>query len=138
MPIACIKQKEKLMEIRTFTNFWNMEKKLYAIYDLSLPVPISLRVVGAFLLTGLPWWGLMALLHIPFGSFIVFWVLPPILLGYMASKPMFQKKTLMEFLISQATYFTQPKKLGGLREIDNSYGSYKIATKIFKRNSKDN
>jgi hypothetical protein len=127
------------MEIRTFTNFWNMERKLYSIYDINLPMPISLKVVGAFLLVGIPWWALMAFLHIPFGDFFVFWVLPPILLGFMASKPWFQKKTLAEFLLSQVNYYRQPKRLAGFRAIDYEFDKkYRFITKVFKRNSKDN
>lgn len=126
------------MEIRTFTNFWNMERKLYAIYDVSLPMPISLKVAGAFLATGIPWGGLMMLLHIPFGSAAVLWILPPVAFGYVASKPIFQKKTFIAFLISQAKFLGEPKRLGGFRRIDYKYNQpYRITTKIFTRN-KDN
>lgn len=126
------------MEIRTFTNFWNMEKKLYSIYDVSLPMPISLKVVGAFLLTGVPWWGLLAVLNVPFGDFFVLWILPPVALGYIASKPIFQKKTLPEFLLSQIRYLRQPKRLAGFRTMDYSYDKkYKFVTKVFRRNKED-
>lgn len=126
------------MEIRTFTNFWNMERKLYAIYDVSLPMPISLKVAGAFLATGIPWGGLMMLLHIPFGSAAVLWILPPVAFGYVASKPIFQKKTFIAFLISQAKFLGEPKRLGGFRSIDYKYNQpYRITIKIFTRN-KDN
>lgn len=122
------------MEIRTFTNFWNMEKKLYSIYDVSLPMPISLKVVGAFLLTGVPWWGLLVLLNVPFGDFFILWILPPVALGYIASKPIFQKKTLTEFLMSQFRYLRQPKRMAGFRTLDYSYDSkYKFVTKVFRR-----
>jgi hypothetical protein len=127
------------MEIRTFTNFWNMERKLYAIYDVSLPMPISLKVAGAFLATGIPWAGLMLLLNIPFGSAAVLWILPPVAFGYIASKPIFQKKTFAAFLISQAKFLSEPKRLAGFRNVDYKYDTkYRIITKIFTRNSKDN
>lgn len=126
------------MEIRTFTSFWNMERKLYSIYDMNLPVPISLKVAGAFLLAGLPWWGILGLLNVPFGAFWMFWIMPPAALGFVASKPWFQKKTLASFLISQVTYYLQPKRLAGLRGIDYEFDKkYKITTKIFRRNSKE-
>lgn len=126
------------MEIRTFTNFWNMERKLYSIYDINLPMPISLKVVGAFLLAGIPWWGLMVILNVPFGDFFVLWVFPPVILGYVASKPWFQKKTLIEFLISQVNYYQQPKRLAGFRAIDYEFNKkYKFIIKVFKQN-KDN
>lgn len=123
------------MEIRTFTNFWNMEKKLYAIYDVSLPMPISLKVAGAFLATGIPWWGLLALLHISFADFVILWIFPPVILGYIASKPIFQKKTFFAFLISQVKYMNEPKQLAGFRDIDYQYNKkYRFITKVFKRN----
>lgn len=123
------------MEVRTFTNFWNMERKLYAIYDVSLPVPISLKVVGAFLLTGIPWWGLMALLQVPFSNpGYLFWVLPPILLGYLASKPIFQRKTISQFLMSYVRFYFQPKRLAGLKKptypVDQNF---KLTSKVFTR-----
>lgn len=131
-------RKTKTMEIRTFTNFWNMERKLYSIYDVSLPMPISLKVVGAFLATGIPWGGLMMLLHIPFGSAAVLWILPPAAFGYVASKPIFQKKTFFAFLTSQAKFLGEPKRLAGFRKMDFSYHTkYNVIVKIFKRN-KDN
>lgn len=127
------------MEIRTFTNFWNMERKLYSIYDVNLPMPISLKVVGAFLLAGIPWWAMMSMLHIPFGDFVIIWILPPVALGYIASKPIFQKKTFIEFLISQANYLRQPKRLAGFRSVDYQFDKkYRFMTKIFKQTSKDN
>lgn len=126
------------MEIRTFTNFWNMERKLYAIYDVSLPMPISLKVAGAFLLTGIPWWGLLALLNVPFGQFFIFWIFPPVGFGYLASKPIFQKKTLIEFLISQVKYMNEPKKLSGFRAIEHQFNTkYRLTVKVFKRTKKD-
>lgn len=126
------------MEIRTFTTFWNMERKLYSIYDINLPVPISLKVVGAFLLTGVPWWGLMILLHVPFGDLFVLWIFPPMVLGYVASKPWFQKKTFVEFLLSQITYLRQPKRLAGFRTMDYQYDKkYRFIVKVFKQNSKE-
>lgn len=129
-------KKDYMLEIRTFTNFWNMEKKLYTIYDVTLPMPISLKVAGAFLVTGIPWWGLMILLQVPFGSFFMFWLFPPVILGYLASKPIFQKKTLTQFLHSQIKYMFQPKRLSGLKEIGYGYQTYHFSSKIFKRTFK--
>lgn len=126
------------MEIRTFTSFWNMERKLYAIYDVTLPVPISLKVAGAFLATGIPWWGLMSVLNIPFGQFAVMWIFPPVILGYIASKPIFQKKTFIAFLMSQANYLKEPKRLAGFRAIDYEFDKkHRFITKIFTQSLKD-
>lgn len=139
MPINALTVRRTIkMEIRTFTSFWNMERKLYAIYDVSLPFPISLKVVGAFLLAGIPWWSLMGLLHIPFGTFWFLWLAVPAALGFIASKPWFQKKTLFEFLMSQVIYLAQPKRLAGFRNIDYQFNKkYRVTTRVFKRNPKE-
>lgn len=126
------------MEVRTFTNFWNMERKLYAIYDVSLPMPISLKVAGAFLIAAIPWWGLMILFHIPFSNpWYLIWIIPPAALGYVASKPIFQRKTIGQAALSMFRFFMQPKRLAGLRTptftIDEKFN---MITKIFTRNTK--
>lgn len=115
-----------------------MEKKLYAIYDVSLPMPISLKVAGAFLATGIPWWALLGILHISFGDFVILWIFPPVILGYIASKPIFQKKSIFELLTSQIKYLNQPKRLAGFRDVDYLYNKkYRFTTKIFKRNKEN-
>lgn len=123
------------MEVRTFTNFWNMERKLYAIYDVSLPMPISLKVAGAFLIAAIPWWGLMILLHIPFSNpWYLFWIIPPAALGYAASKPIFQRKTIGQAVLSMLRFLTQPKRLAGLRTPSFAIdGKFNMISKIFTR-----
>lgn len=116
-----------------------MEKKLYTIYDVTLPMPISLKVAGAFAATGLPWWGLLAVINVPFGDFFMFYLFPPIGLAFMASKPIFQKKTLSEFLVSQIKYLLQPKRLAGLRPLRYKYNQpERIIIRIFRPNQKEN
>ena len=81
----------------------------------------------------------MILLHVPFGDLFVLWIFPPMVLGYVASKPWFQKKTFVEFLLSQITYLRQPKRLAGFRTMDYQYDKkYRFIVKVFKQNSKDN
>jgi phosphate/sulfate permease len=123
------------MEIRTFTSFWNTERKLYAIYDISLPVPISLKVVGAFAAAAVPWAGLMTLLHVPFTNpAYLIWIIPPLFLGFIASKPIYQRKSIVQYATSLAKFYTQPKRLAGLRtpqhDVDREYN---VITKVFRR-----
>jgi hypothetical protein len=135
MPICLNEKDRKIMEVKTFTQFWNTERKLYAIYDIALPVPISLKVVGAFVVAGIPWWGLLWLVHAPFGNpSYLLWIIPPAGLGYIASKPLFQRKTMIQFAESLFRFYGQPKRLAGLRKpqftIDDKH---KVTAKVFTR-----
>lgn len=107
------------MQIRTFTSFWSLERKLYTVYDVTLPMPISLRVLGVFVGTGAPWWLLMWLLHIPLSSpWYLIWLVPPAAFGYFGSKPIFEGKTLFQYLRSRIQYLFENKAYKGALEPD--------------------
>ena len=110
------------MQIRTFTNFWALERKLYSIYDFSLPFPVSLRVLGVFVGTGAPWWGLLGLLHIPISSpWYLIWIIPPAVFAYFGSKPVFEGKTLFQYLRSRIQYLFENRNYKGLQPDLNKY-----------------
>ena len=112
------------MEIRTFTTFWNMEKKLYAIYDLQLPFPIPIRSVIVFGVVGLPYWLILNLAGLSFGlnASVIFWILPPILLAFIADKPIFQGKNLIDFIKSTYTFLMESRRYKGLAPATEQYG----------------
>jgi len=111
------------LEVRTFTDFWGLEKKLYSIYDFSLPFPISLRVLGVFVGVGLPWWGVLAILHFPWGSpWYLLWILPPALAGYFGSKPIFEGKTLFQYIRSRIQFLFENRAYKGMEPDLNKYG----------------
>lgn len=97
------------MEIRTFTSFWKLERKVYSIQDVALPVPISLTVIGIFALVAIPWFILCYLIQIPFAPPIGYlvWLAPPIAIAYFGSRPIFEGKTLAQFAKSQFTFLLQ-------------------------------
>ncbi len=99
------------MEIRTFTSFWRVERKLYSLYDVALPMPISLTVVGVFAATGIPWFLICFLLHIPFAPPVGYlvWLAPPAALAYFGSRPIFEGKTLFQYLKSQFSFLLENK-----------------------------
>jgi hypothetical protein len=124
------------MQIRTFTNFWAMEKKLYSISDYQLPVAIPLRVLGVFVLAAVPWGLLMFLIHMPLTSpgYLV-WIGPPALVGFFASRPIFDGKTLFQFLRSKFTFmFFENKKYKGLvPDLDAKNTKIYVTSPIFTR-----
>lgn len=129
------------MEIRTFTSFWNQEKKLYSINDIALPFAIPLRTLGVLLLTGVPWWFILgAVLHVPLtnGVWLIFYVGPPALLGWLGSRPVLEGKTLFQFAKSHALYWmAEAKDWKGLTP--NRAGvskEYTAAYRVYRRDLK--
>lgn len=103
------------MQVKTFTSFWTMEKKLYAIYDWSLPAPIPLRVVGVFALVGIPWWVFLGVVHFPFGTpWYLVWLIPPGFLAWFGSRPIFEGKTLFQYALSRIKFLFENRRYKGL------------------------
>lgn len=97
------------MEIKNYTSFWNMEKKLYALWDIQLPFPISLRVAGVFVGTMIPWGILMWILHVPLtdGFGLLAWLAIPILLAWVSGRPILEDKTIIEYATSRLKYLRE-------------------------------
>ena len=104
------------MELPTYTGVFGFERRLYAIYDLELPVPVSLFQAGVFLLalgatlaaTTLVGIGLSA------ASAWVF-VVPPATAAYVASLPLADGKRPHHWVASQVRHLTEPRTLVRLR-----------------------
>lgn len=110
------------MEIRTFTNFWNIEKKIYSIYDIQLPVAVSLRAVGVFAGTGVPYWIILNLFGIQIGlsTFLIF-LAPPVVFAIIGNKPIFEGKSLVDYLQSRIKFLFESRKYKGLRPSTEKY-----------------
>ncbi len=123
------------MEIKTYTAFWSMEKKLYSIYDVSLPFPISLRAVGIFLGLGVPWMILMNVLHVPSGPpWFLLYIAPPGFFAYFGAKPLAEDKNIFQLLSSRVKFIFQSKFYKGLSPmIDDSADEYVISSKVWQR-----
>ena len=124
------------MQVRTFTSFWNQDRKLYALNDVKLPAAISLRVLVVFILTAAPWWGILYLVHFPIQSpWYLIWLLPPVGLALAANRPIYQGKTLFEYLLSRASYiFLESKRYKGLDpETEEPKSLYLVEQAVFTR-----
>lgn len=103
------------MPVRTYTDFWTMEKKLYSLYDLSLPAPISIRTVIIFIGIGVPWTALLLMLHVPFSPpWFILYPLIPFIGAYFGNKPVFEGKNIFQYLGSRIKYVFQPQQFKGL------------------------
>lgn len=104
------------MELRTYTGLWSVEKKLYKFYDIDLPFPISVKQIGIFAASAIPWTILMSILHVPFESpWHLVWLAPPVLFMIYASRPIAEGKNLTDFILSQIKFLLAPKTHLGLR-----------------------
>lgn len=104
-------EEEYPVEIKNYTPFWALERKVYSFYDIQLPVPVSLTVLGVFVGIGIPWGFLMFLLQVPFTTpWYLLWLIPPAGLAYMANKPIFENKTLVEYLISRGKHLMENRR----------------------------
>lgn len=121
------------MQIKTFTSFWSIEKKLYSIYDFSLPMPISLRVLGVFVGIAIPWWVILAIIHVPISSpgYLLYLAVPAVI-AYLASNPLFEKKTLFQFLGSRIKFLFENRHYKGLTpDLEDKEAHYIVNQKVF-------
>jgi conjugation transfer TcpE-like protein len=104
------------MELPIYTSVFHLERRLYHIYDLELPVPLSLGQIVTFLV-GLGVMVLMSRLIGPSlraGDAWIF-VLPPGLAAWASSRPLIEGKRPQRWVLSQARFFFEPRQLHGMR-----------------------
>ncbi|TDC64514.1 conjugal transfer protein, partial [Actinomadura sp. GC306] len=98
------------MDLPTYTNIWRIEKRLYKLYDLRLPMPLPLVQIGVFLGVFVPWIVLLRIVGIPFESpWHVLYIVPPGVLTWLATRPVIEGKRLTELLLSQGRYLAEPR-----------------------------
>lgn len=99
------------MRVRTYTNMWNEEKKLYTIYEWTLPTPVSFRQLGLFVIGAVIWMPIMAILNIPIGQPVgfVIWFAGPVLLAIFGNQQIYEGKSMLQFLQSLLGHVFEPK-----------------------------
>lgn len=98
------------MDLPTYTNIWRIEKRLYKLYDFNLPMPLPMVQIGVFIGVLIPWVVLLRLVQVPFSSpWHVFYLVPPGLVTYLATRPVLEGKRLTELLLAQLRYLTEPR-----------------------------
>ena len=104
------------MELPTYSAVFGFEKRLYAIYDLELPVPVSLFQAGVFLLALAVTFAATAVVGIGLTAASAWlFVVPPGLAAFLASRPLSDGKRPHHWLASQARHLTEPRRLVRLR-----------------------
>lgn len=107
------------MEINTYTDVWRGKKRLYALEDIKLPAPAPLVSIGTFVATALLWMPILYTLGVPFTTpfGLILYVSLPAALAVVANKEIFEKKSLMDFLVSQSRFLFQSKQYDDARPV---------------------
>ncbi|HKB30722.1 MAG TPA: conjugal transfer protein, partial [Streptosporangiaceae bacterium] len=98
------------MDLPTYTNIWRIEKRLYKIYDLRLPIPLPIGQIVVFVAITVPYVTALTLIGLPFDHRL-FWlyILPPGVATWLATRPVLENKRLPELLTSQVRYLAEPR-----------------------------
>ncbi|MEV4014711.1 TcpE family conjugal transfer membrane protein [Nonomuraea angiospora] len=98
------------MDLPTYTNIWRIEKRLYKLYDLRLPMPLPIVWIGVFVGVFVPWSLLLVLVGVPVEMpWHVLYLVPPGIVTWLSTRPVIEGKRLTELLESQLRYLGQPK-----------------------------
>lgn len=98
------------MDLPTYTNIWRIEKRLYKLYDLRLPMPLPIVWIGGFVGVLAPWSLLLYLLGLPFAApWHVLYLVPPGVVTWLSTRPVIESKRLTELLQSQVRYVGEPR-----------------------------
>ncbi|MGW4791825.1 TcpE family conjugal transfer membrane protein [Nonomuraea sp. NPDC004297] len=98
------------MDLPTYTNIWRIEKRLYKLYDLRLPMPLPIVWIGVFVGVFVPWSLLLVLVGVPVEMpWHVLFLVPPGIVTWLSTRPVIEGKRLTELLESQLRYLGQPK-----------------------------
>ncbi|WP_198167587.1 conjugal transfer protein, partial [Microbispora sp. ATCC PTA-5024] len=98
------------MDLPTYTNIWRIEKRLYKLYDLRLPMPLPVVWIGVFVGVLVPWCFFLYLIGLPLEApWHVVYLVPPGVLTWLSTRPVIESKRLTELLQSQVRYMTEPR-----------------------------
>ncbi|MGW5680999.1 TcpE family conjugal transfer membrane protein [Nonomuraea sp. NPDC003754] len=98
------------MDLPTYTNIWRIEKRLYKLYDLRLPMPLPIVWIGVFAGVLAPWSLLLWLVGIGFEApWHVLYLVPPGIVTWLSTRPVIESKRLTELLQSQLRYMGEPR-----------------------------
>jgi hypothetical protein len=106
------------VEIRTYTRIWSTGKTIYSLADITLPRPVSVITLAVF--------GGVSIIWVPFVFMVlglafsspISWMIAlgvPGVLAWMGNKPIFEDKRLLEYVMAQVGYFSEPHFLSDMK-----------------------
>lgn len=104
-----------MTRLPTYTSVFRLRRRLYAVYDWELPVPVGLLEIAVFS-GGLGFFTLLArVLGIPLTAGTAwFFVVPPGFLAYLARQPVADHKPPHKWAVAQLRFVLEPRQLAGL------------------------
>lgn len=99
-----------MVELPTYTSVFRLERRLYAIYDWELPVPVGVGGAAAFVLAALVFLVLGRVLNIELTAGTAwFYVVPPAFAAYLARRPVADAKQPHAWAVSQLRFLLEPR-----------------------------
>ena len=103
-----------MLELQTYTQLFEVERKLYKIFDLELPRPVGLLEAAAFVLTLAAISLVAKLIHLPFDANTAFlFIVPPGLAAWLVSQQLdiTDAKRPHIWALAQIRYLLEPRLL---------------------------
>lgn len=119
--------------VLNMTNFFNRELFMYALGDIRFKKPVSLKK-AAYIIVFLIIWTIPIILIVGIQFNLVFLailIVPPVLLGNFAGKPVWGGKSLLDFLKTIITFAKEPKGWTDLQNNDMKEDVYYVESEIW-------
>jgi hypothetical protein len=106
-----------MRQLPTYTSVFRLQRRLYAVYDWELPVPVGLLEAAVFIGGVGVCIVLAQLLGIAFSAGTAwFFVVPPGFLAYLSRQPVADGKQPHAWVVSQLRFLLEPRLLVDLAE----------------------
>ena len=117
--------------LRTYNSVWKVEKVLYGIQDIPLPIPLTYRQIGFFAGGVMLVWLLnhfppLSLLHLG----LIEYIFLPGLFAWFFTKQLLDGKAPHRFFIRVVQYHLSPRLQNRYKEVSDIKKPYKYSSKI--------
>ncbi|MGH9187354.1 MAG: TcpE family conjugal transfer membrane protein, partial [Acidimicrobiales bacterium] len=104
------------IDLPVYTGIFHLQRRLYRVYDVELPMPVSFPQAVAFLAVGsLMFIGLRAAgVELSPGTAWAFLV-PPGLAAWLANRPVADQRSPLQWAVAQVRYLVEPRAITGLK-----------------------
>jgi hypothetical protein len=109
------------MELRTYTDLWRMDRRIHAIQDIRLPIPVGMTQLGAAAIAALVWLpiasglGITALVvgagEYATGLSAILLAGPPVAVGWATGRPLIEGRTVGQHLLAAVRFRLLPPRL---------------------------